>query len=57
MASPSPKNRIAGGFFIAAGMLGGGIIGVFSGQPSLYMVIGLALGCAIALGIWFVDRS
>lgn len=57
MASPPPKNRIAGGFFIAAGMLGGGILGAFSGQPSLYMVIGLALGCAIALGIWFVDRS
>lgn len=57
MAKPSTKNPIAGGFFIATGMLGGAVIGTFRGEPSLYMVSGLAIGCAIALAIWLIDRT
>lgn len=56
MAKPSSRNPVAGGFFIAAGMLGGAVIGIFQGEPSLYMVAGLALGCAVALAIWLIDR-
>jgi hypothetical protein len=56
MANTPTKNPIAGGFFIAAGMLGGAILGAFNGQPSLYMIIGLGLGCAAALAIWLIDR-
>ena len=57
MATPPTRNPLAGGFFIAAGMLGGAILGAFQGEPSLYMVIGLGLGCAIALAIWLIDRA
>ena len=57
MATPPRKNPVAGGFFIAAGLLGGAILGTFRGEPSLYMVIGLAIGCALALAIWLIDRS
>ncbi len=57
MASPPTKNPVAGGFFIAAGMIGGAVLGMFQGEPSLYMVIGLGLGCAAALAIWLIDRA
>ncbi|MAC10930.1 MAG: hypothetical protein CMN74_01595 [Sphingorhabdus sp.] len=57
MANPPSKNPVAGGFFIAAGLLIGAIIGIFRGQSSLYMIGGLLIGGAIALAIWLVDRS
>ena len=42
---------------MAAGLLGGAVIGMFRGQSSLYMIAGLILGSAIALAIWLKDRS
>lgn len=48
--------RLAGGFFIAIGMLGGAIIGLVYRQPSLGMVLGLGAGVLIALAIWLLDR-
>ena len=58
MSETEPKKAgMAGGFFIAAGLLGGTIIGVYVGQASVGMVTGLALGVAAALLVWFLDRG
>ena len=54
--TPQPP-RLAGGFFMAAGMLGGAIVGLVYRQTSLGMVLGLALGAAVAVGIWAMDRK
>ncbi len=54
---PAPKAApMAGGFFMALGMLGGGAIGIFLGESSAGMIIGLSAGNVIALLIWFRDR-
>lgn len=47
--------RLAGGIFIAIGMLGGAIVGVFVDQPSAGMVIGLGIGIAAAAITWLID--
>jgi hypothetical protein len=58
MDQQKPKqNALGGGIFIAIGMLGGAIIGVFMGEPSIGMVAGLATGIAIAGLIWIIDRK
>lgn len=49
--------RLAGGIFIAFGLLIGAIIGVAVDQPSAGTVIGMATGSCIALVIWFIDRK
>jgi hypothetical protein len=55
MSQPT-RSSAAGGFFIAAGALGGTIVGIVMRQPSLGFLGGLALGAAIALAIWLIDR-
>jgi hypothetical protein len=58
MKDTEPKKaNMAGGIFMAIGMLGGAIVGIFAGQPSAGMIIGLALGGAVALYVWYLDRS
>jgi uncharacterized membrane protein len=47
--------RLAGGIFIAVGMLGGAIVGVIVDQPSAGMVIGFAIGVAAAALTWLID--
>lgn len=49
------KAPLAGGFFIAIGMLGGAGVGVAAGEPSAGMVIGLGLGVAVAALIWLLN--
>lgn len=49
--------RLAGGIFIAFGLLIGAIVGVAVDQPSAGAVIGMAIGSAVALVIWFIDRK
>lgn len=49
--------RLAGGIFIALGLLGGAIIGVPMGQTSAGMIIGLGAGSAIAVLVWLFDRK
>jgi uncharacterized protein YqgC (DUF456 family) len=49
--------RLAGGIFIALGLLIGAIIGVFMDQPSAGAVIGMAIGTVIAVAIWVMDRK
>jgi hypothetical protein len=48
--------RLAGGIFIAFGLLFGAIGGVFIDQPSAGMVTGLGIGAAIAVAVWLFDR-
>ncbi len=55
-AENSPP-RLAGGIFIAFGLLLGAIGGVVMDQPSAGMVIGLGIGAAIALIVWLFDRK
>jgi uncharacterized protein YcfJ len=58
MEQENPKqNALGGGIFIAIGLLGGGIIGVFMGEPSIGMVAGLATGIAVAGLVWIIDRK
>lgn len=57
MSETNPeKTNMAGGFFIAAGLLGGAIVGVATGQPSVGMIAGFALGIAVAALVWLLDR-
>ena len=49
--------RLAGGIFIALGLLIGAIIGVAMDQPSAGAVIGMAIGTVIAVAIWVMDRK
>jgi hypothetical protein len=51
------RPRLAGGIFVALGLLLGAIGGIALNQPSLGMVTGFGVGCAIALVIWFIDRK
>ncbi len=49
--------RLAGGIFIALGLLIGAIIGVAMDQPSAGAVIGMTIGTVIAVAIWVMDRK
>lgn len=51
------RPRLAGGIFVALGLLLGAIGGIALNQPSLGMVTGFGVGSAIALLIWFIDRK
>ncbi len=51
-----PKPRQAGGILLALGFTIGAVAGVLLGQPSAGLLIGGALGAALALLIWFRDR-
>lgn len=49
--------RLAGGIFIALGLLFGAIGGIALDQPSAGMMIGFAAGIGIALLVWLFDRK
>lgn len=50
------KSPVAGGFAIALGATVGGFYGITQGQPSAGLTIGAAIGIAVALLIWALDR-
>jgi len=54
---PSPKRSSGGGVFIALLTVAGAIIGGLMGQPSIGMLSGIALGVAIAVTLWLVERK
>lgn len=49
--------RLAGGIFIALGLLLGAIGGVALNEPSAGMMIGFGAGVSIALVVWLFDRK
>jgi hypothetical protein len=51
------RNNQAGGFILAACIIGGTVAGAILHQPSIGFLIGLGAGILIALIIWLVDRS
>jgi hypothetical protein len=55
--SENSRPRLAGGIFIALGLLIGAIAGIAMNQPSAGMVVGLGVGSAIAIVIWLQDRK
>ncbi len=58
MNQQTPKqNGLAGGVFIAIGLLGGAIIGTLNGQSSIGMVAGLGVGIAAAILVWLYERT
>lgn len=57
MATPSSRTPMAGGFLLSITILVGAIVGVAKGQPSLGVVVGAAIGVALAVLIWLRDRT
>lgn len=49
--------RLAGGIFVALGLLIGAIFGIALDQPSAGLVIGMGIGSMIAVGVWLFDRK
>lgn len=58
MNDPTPRRAtIGGGFLVALGTIVGAFAGANVGQPSLGLLIGLGVGAALALAIWWRDRA
>jgi hypothetical protein len=51
------RPRLAGGIFVALGLLVGAIAGIALDQPSAGMIAGFGIGVVIALIVWFFDRK
>ena len=47
---------MAGGFFLMAAILIGAVWGVSIGNPVKGLLIGTAIGIAIAVAVWLIDR-
>jgi len=56
-AMKDKRNPVSGGFALGMGALIGGLWGVHYGQPVLGLGGGIALGGAITLIVWLVDRQ
>ena len=55
MAERSPQ-PVAAGAILALAILAGTLIGGIARQPSIGVVAGAAIGAAIAVGLWLIDR-
>jgi hypothetical protein len=53
--APPPPAR-AGGVLLAAGVLGGVVIGSVLGQPSIGFLAGLGIGLIAVILVWYGDR-
>ena len=56
---PIPKRRrarLAGGVFVALGLVIGIIVGTFYAQPSIGMLVGAGIGLLLLLLVWLLDR-
>jgi amino acid permease len=51
------KPKVAGGIFIAIGMVAGAGIGIMKGEPSAGMVIGFIAGLVVAALVWLIDSK
>ncbi len=50
------RNAQAGGIFLFLGPVIGLLYGVGRGDPIKWLLIGFAIGLAIAIGVWLNDR-
>ncbi len=51
------RNPIAGGFVLIVPIILGFGWGLAVGQPAAWVLVGLAVGVALALIVWAIDRS
>lgn len=56
MTDKKPPAPRAAGAIIALSLLAGTLIGIVFRQSSLGFLAGLALGTAVAVGLWLMDR-
>lgn len=56
MTDKKPPAPRAGGAFIAFGLLGGAVAGIYFHEPSLGTVIGFGLGVAAYGLLWVLDK-
>jgi len=47
---------MAGGCFLTLGLLGGFVAGILLRNPMQGVLVGLAVGTALALAVWLIDR-
>jgi uncharacterized membrane protein (UPF0136 family) len=52
----STRNPMSGGFLLALSLIIGVLVGVWRGEPSVGFVGGLAVGLALLLVVWLIDR-
>ena len=57
MAQPPIRNPSAGGFLIAAGVMGGAVIGFLFGQATIGLLIGAVVSIGASLAIWARERG
>ena len=57
MANPPSRAPLAGGSLLAFSLIAGTIFGASRGQASLGFVGGLAVGVALLVAVWLIDRA
>ena len=50
------RNPVAAGAPLALLIMAGALIGSIYGQPTIGILIGVAVGAVIAIGVWLKDR-
>jgi len=51
------RNPTAGGFFLVAPILAGFGVGIATGDAMRGVLIGTAIGLALLIAVWLVDRG
>lgn len=57
MSSKPPRNPRSAGIALALLPLAGAFVGGLYGQPTIGLLIGLGVGIALALLVWWTDRK
>lgn len=55
-ARPPRRPGMAGGFFIALGLIAGLVIGTLLQEPTIGLLAGFGLGVGMTVLIWLIDR-
>jgi len=57
MQSTPSRSPMAGGFLLTASILAGAVVGALRGQATVGLLAGLAVGFALTLAVWLIDRA
>jgi hypothetical protein len=57
MQSTPSRTPMAGGFLLTASILVGAVAGALRGEATVGLLAGLALGFALTLAVWLIDRA